>query len=45
MFPIADLAYRSQNRFDLFFLVADAGQVRDRIQFCCVLNALDKIVG
>ena len=25
--------------------MADAGQVRDRIQFCCVLNALDKIMG
>src|SRR5215471_866510 len=33
-----------QNRFDLLFVVADARQMRDRIQFCCVLNALDKIM-
>src|ERR1700680_3794603 len=35
----------NQNRFDLVFLVADARQVWDRIQFCRGLNALDKIMG
>jgi hypothetical protein len=34
-----------QNRFDLLFVVANASQVRDRIQFGSVLNALDKVVG
>src|SRR2546423_14819132 len=33
-----------QNRFDLFFIVADARQMRDRVQFCCMLNALHQIV-
>src|ERR1700704_931373 len=35
----------NQNRFDFVFLVADARQVWDRIQFCRGLNALDKIMG
>src|SRR5947208_15727350 len=39
------LSVSKENCFDFFFVVADAGQVRDRIQFCCVLNALDKIMG
>src|SRR6202040_350696 len=39
------LSVSKYNRFDLFFVVADAGQVRDRVQFCGVLNTLDKIVG
>ena len=39
------LGVSPQDRFDLFFLVADAGQVRDRIQFCGVFYALDQIVG
>ena len=34
-----------QNRLDLFFLVTDAGQVRDRIQRRCGLDALDEVVG
>ena len=42
---MADLGVSKQNRFDLLFVVADTGQMRDRIQFCCVLNALDEIVG
>src|SRR6266446_7465089 len=44
---ISDAGFRisNQNRFDLAFLVADARQVRDRIQFCRGLNALDKIMG
>src|SRR6266508_565136 len=33
-----------QNRFDLIFVMADAGQVRDGVQFCRMLNALDKVV-
>src|SRR5260370_28439387 len=39
------LGVSKQNVFDLFFIMADAGQVRDWIQFGCVLNALDEIVG
>src|ERR1700730_9154905 len=42
----SDACFRisNQNRFDLVFLVADARQVWDRIQFCRGLNALDKIM-
>ena len=35
----------TQNRFDLILAVADTRQVRNRIQFRGVLNALDQIVG
>src|SRR6266446_9576122 len=44
---ISDAGFRisNQNRFYLVFLVADAGQMRDGIQFCRSLNALNKIVG
>ena len=45
MFPMTDFAYRSRIRFDFLFVVADTGKMRDRVQFCCVLNALDEIVG
>src|SRR6266487_5899790 len=38
------LGVSKQNRFDLPFVVTDAGEVRDRVELCCVLNALDKIV-
>src|SRR5262249_16577292 len=34
-----------QNRFDFVFVVADAGEVWNRIQLCCVLNTLNKVVG
>src|SRR5437667_6402800 len=34
-----------QDRFNLFLVMADARQVRNRIQFRCVLNTLDKIMG
>src|SRR6266480_4381808 len=34
-----------QNRVDLILVVADARQMRDRVQFCCMLNALDQVVG
>src|SRR5262249_21040029 len=33
------------NRFDFVFVVADAGEVWNRIQLCCVLNTLNKVVG
>jgi len=33
-----------ENLIDLLFVVADACQMRNRIQLCSVLNALDKIV-
>src|SRR5439155_23648331 len=36
----ARLGVSKENRLDLLFVVADAGQVRDRVQLCCVLNAL-----
>src|SRR6266436_1865746 len=38
------LGVSKEDRFDLLFVMTDAGEVRDRVQFCCVLNALDKIV-
>ena len=38
------LRVSKENLLDLLFVVADAGQVRNRIQLCGVLNALDKIV-
>src|SRR3989442_9701236 len=34
-----------QNRVDLLFVVADASQVWDRIQFCRMLNPLDQVMG
>ena len=33
-----------ENLLDFLFVVADACQMRNRIQLCCALNALDKIV-
>ena len=33
-----------KDRFDFFFVVADAGKVRDWIELCCVSNAFDEIV-
>src|SRR5207245_10675410 len=42
--PDCRLSVSKQNVFDLFFIVANAGQMRDWIQFCSVLNALDEIV-
>jgi hypothetical protein len=44
---ISDAGFRisNQNGFYLVFLVADARQVRDRIQFCRSLNALNQIMG
>src|SRR6266545_4466624 len=36
------LRVATQNRFDLPFVVANAGQVRDGIQLRCMLNALHK---
>src|ERR1700730_14991231 len=33
-----------QNRIDLFLVVANAGEVRCRIQFRCMLDSLHKIV-
>src|SRR5438046_9731733 len=43
---ISDAGFRisNQNGFDLVFLVADSGQMRDRIQLCRSLNALDQIM-
>src|SRR5207244_9167283 len=38
------LGVSKENLFDLLFVVADASQVRDRVQLGGVLNALDKIV-
>src|SRR5438132_1608635 len=38
------LSISNQNVFDLLFIMANAGQMRDWIQFCSVLNALDEIV-
>src|SRR5438552_4435064 len=38
------LGVSKEDRFDLLFVVADAGEVRDRVQFCPALNALDKVV-
>src|SRR5438270_13477151 len=43
--PNRRLSVTKQNVFDLSFIMTDAGQVRDGIQFCCVLNAFDEIVG
>jgi len=40
----ARLGVSKENRFDLLFVVADSGQVGDRIQLCRVLNPLDKIM-
>src|SRR5437016_1487403 len=42
--PNCRLSVSNQNVFDLLFIVANAGQMRDWIQFCSVLNALDEIV-
>ena len=39
------LRISKQNLFDLFLVVADARQMRDWIQFGCVLDSFDKIVG
>ena len=38
------LRVSEKNRLNLLFVVTDTGQVRDRVQLCCVLNALDKVV-
>src|SRR5437016_1692084 len=38
------LGVSKQNRFDLLFVMTDAGEVRNRVQLCCTLNAFDKIV-
>src|SRR5215470_4654187 len=38
------LRVTKENRLDLLFGVADARQMWDRIQLCCVLNAFNKIV-
>lgn len=38
------LRISEKNRLNLLFVVTDTGQVRDRVQLCCVLNALDKVV-
>ena|SRR5437588_6301134 len=43
--PNRGLSVSNQNLFNLFFIVTNTGQVRDRIQFCRVLNALDETVG
>ena len=42
--PNPRLRVSKQNLLDLLFIMTDARQVRDRIEFCCVLNALDEIV-
>src|SRR5207244_186096 len=39
------LRVSAQNRLDFLFVVADTGKMRDRVQFCCVLNALDEVMG
>src|SRR5215471_11308819 len=39
------LGVSKENRFDFLFGVADARQMGDRLQLCCVLNAINKIVG
>src|SRR6266480_2601598 len=38
------LRISEKDRLNLLFVVTDAGQVRNRVKFCCILNALDKIV-
>ena len=38
------LRVSKENLLDFLFVVADAGQVGNRIQLCGMLNALDKIV-
>src|SRR5438093_12251700 len=38
------LGVSKEDRFDLLFVMTDTGEVRDRVQFCCLLNALHKIV-
>src|SRR4029077_3312339 len=38
------LGVSQEDRFDLLFVMTDAGEVGDRFQFRCVLNAPDKIV-
>jgi hypothetical protein len=40
----AGLGVAPQNRFDLAVLVADASEVRDRVEFRSGLNALDEVV-
>ena len=42
--PNRRLGVSKQNVLDLFFIMTDARQVRDRIQLCRVLNTLDEIV-
>src|SRR5260370_40492951 len=41
--PNGRLTVSNQNVFDLFFIMTDAGQVGDWIQFRCVLDALDEV--
>ena len=38
------LSISEEDRFNFLFVVADAGKVRDRVELCGSLNALDKIV-
>src|SRR5205809_4722297 len=38
------LGVSKENGFDLLFVVTDAGKVRNRVELCCVLNALDETV-
>src|SRR5437588_7185073 len=42
--PDLRLGVSSQHAFDLFFIMANAGQVRYCIEFCCMFDALDQIV-
>src|SRR5205823_14109284 len=37
------LGVSKEDRFDLLFVMTDAGEVGDGDQLCCVLNALDKM--
>jgi hypothetical protein len=43
--PNGRLRISAENCFNFLFVVADAGKMRNRVEFCCVLNALDQVVG